>query len=250
MSASGVVSRLATSPGNTLMRRYRRDPTPALPANAGSREWLAGGLSELGVSAAPEALDRLNAYLDMLTHWSRAHGLTAPASPGELVVRHVLDSAAVLPFLPPGPKLDAGSGAGLPGLVLAILRPATEWLLLDSAARKVAFIRHVRGELDLSNVHVVRERLEQYNPEEPPGAIVARALAPLPKLVALAAHLLRRGSLLVAMLGRRPSEKQLLALPGVTCRSIRRIHVPGLEAKRHVAVLACSQGASAPGAES
>ena len=223
---------------------------PAFSTGAGSQERLAGGLSELGVSAEPDTLDRLNSYLDLLTRWSRVHGLTAPASPGELVVRHVLDSAAVLPYLPPGPKLDAGSGAGLPGLVLAILRPATQWVLLDSAARKVAFIRHASAELDLPNVHVVRERLESYDPDKPPGAVVARALAPLPKLVVLAAHLLRRGSVLLAMLGRHPSQRQLLALPGVTCRSCKRVHVPGLEAQRHVAVLACSEGASAPGAGS
>lgn len=221
---------------------------PALSADPGPFERLAAGLSELGVAAAPDALDRLNSYLDMLARWSRAHGLTAPASRSELVVRHLLDSAAILPFLPSGPKLDAGSGAGLPGLVLAILCPATEWVLLDSAASKVAFMRHVRAELDLPNVRVVRQRLEHYDPHEPPGAIVARALAPLPKLVALAQHLMRRGSLLIAMLGRQPSEKRLL--PGVTCRSCRRVHVPGLRAQRHVAVLSFPEGAGAPGAAS
>ena len=215
--------------------------------DAGPSQQLSAGLSELAVAAPPDALDRLNSYMDILARWRRVHGLTAPASRSELVVRHVLDSAAVLPFLPCGPKLDAGSGAGLPGLVLAILRPATQWVLLDSAARKVAFLRHVRAELDLPNVHVVRERLERYDPDKPPGAIVARALAPLPKLVALAAHLLRRGSVLIAMLGRRPPEKQLLALPGLACRSCKRLHVPGLEAQRHVAVLACPQGAGAAG---
>ena len=219
----------------------------AFSAGAGPCQRLSAGLSELGVAAAPDALDRLNSYMDILARWRRVHGLTAPASRSELVVRHVLDSAAVLPFLPRGPNLDAGSGAGLPGLVLAILRPATQWVLLDSAAGKVAFLRHVRTELDLRNVHVVRERLERYDPDKPPGAIAARALAPLPKLVALAAHLLRRGSLLVAMLGRRPSEQQLLGLPGVACRSCKRIHVPGLEAQRHVAVLARSEGAGAEG---
>ena len=222
----------------------------AFPAEADTSERLASGLAGLGLSAAAGDIDRLSAYLDMLMRWNRASRMTARATRDELVVRHVLDSAAVLPFLPPGPKLDAGSGAGLPGLVLALLRPESGWVLLDSAARKAAFLRHACSELDLPNVRIVRERLESYRPEEPPRAIVARAVAPLPKLVALAAHLLRRGSTLVAMLGRRPSNRQLLTLPDVHCRSCDPINVPGLDAQRHVAVFTCAQEAAEPGADS
>ena len=210
---------------------------------------LAAGLSDLGLPAGPGDLDRLNAYLDMLTRWNRRYRLTARATRNELVVRHVLDSAAVLPFLPSGPKLDAGSGAGLPGLVLALLQPGSAWVLLDSAARKVAFLRHACSELGLANVRVVRERLESYRPPEPPGAIVARAFAPLPRLVRLADHLVRRGSVLVAMLGRRPSSRQLRALPGVRCRSCDPVRVPGLNAQRHVAVFTCVEGAALGGAD-
>ena len=218
------------------------------PADAGPSERLAAGLSGLGLSPTAGDLDRLNAYLDMLNRWSRASRLTARAARDEQVVRHVLDSAAVLPFLPSGTKLDAGSGAGLPGLVLALLRPGSSWVLLDSAARKVAFLRHACSELHLPNVHVVRGRLERFRPDEPPRAVVARALAPLPKLLGLAAHLLRRGSLLVAMLGRRPSTQQLIALPDIHCRSCDPVHVPGLDAQRHVAVFASARGVSEPGA--
>ena len=219
----------------------------ALPAAAPS-DRLAAGLSDLGLAAGAGDLDRLNAYLDMLIRWNRRYRLTARTTRNELVVRHVLDSAAVLPFLPPGSKLDAGSGAGLPGLVLALLQPGSAWVLLDSAARKVAFLRHVCSELGLANVRVVRERLEDYRPAEPPGAVVARALAPLPKLVRLSDHLVRRGSKLVAMLGRRPSVRQLRMLPGVQCRSCDPLRVPGLEAQRHVAVFTCANGAQAQGA--
>lgn len=222
----------------------------ALAATQAPSDRLASGLSALGVPAPGDVLDRLDAHLDLLMRWARVHGLTAARSRGELVTRHVLDSAAVLPLLPTGPKLDAGSGAGLPGLVLAILQPSTPWVLLDSAARKVAFLRHACAELDLDNVHIVRERLERYDPGEPPGAVVARALAPLPRLVELSAGLLRRGSRLVAMLGRRPPEAQLKALPGVVCRSCRRVHVPGLDVQRHVAVFSGSPDAGGPGAAS
>ena len=217
----------------------------AFPAAAGPSERLAAGLSDLGLRAAAADLDRLNAYLDMLTRWNRRYRLTSRATRNELVVRHVLDSAAVLPFLPAGPKLDAGSGAGLPGLVLALLRPEGAWVLLDSAARKVAFLRHACSELGLANVRVVRERLESYRPAEPPGAVVARALAPLPELVRLAEHLVRRGSVLVAMLGRQPSGQQLRGLSIVRCRSCDPVRVPGLDAQRHVAVFTLAKGARA-----
>lgn len=222
----------------------------AADSAAGPDERLARGLAALGVPAPGDVLDRLDAYLELLMRWARVHGLTAARSRGELVTRHVLDSAAVLPLLPGGLKLDAGSGAGLPGLVLAILQPSTPWVLLDSAARKVAFLRHISAELDLDNVHIVRERLERHDPDPPPRAVVARALAPLPRLVELSAGLLRRGSRLVAMLGRRPSETQLKALPGAVCQSCRRVNVPGLDAQRHVAVFSRSPDAGAPGAAS
>lgn len=224
-------------------------PAGTAIAGATPSERLAAGLSDLGLPAGAGDLDRLNAYLDMLTRWNRRYGLTARATRNELVVRHVLDSAAVLSFLPSGPKLDAGSGAGLPGLVLALLRPGSAWVLLDSAARKVAFLRHACSELGLANVRVVRERLESYRPSEPPGVIVARALAPLPKLVRLADHLVRRGSVLVAMLGRRPSPGQLLVLPAVQCRSCDPVRVPGLDAQRHVAVFTRLKGAALRGAD-
>ena len=96
-------------------------------------------------------------------------------------------------------------------------------------------------------MRVVRERLESYRPAEPPGAVVARALAPLPKLVRLADHLVRRGSLLVAMLGRRPSGRLLRGLPTVECRSCDPVRVPGLDAQRHVAVFKCVEGAKVQG---
>lgn len=207
-----------------------------VPDEARSSETLAAGLAAMGISPGPDDLQRLNDYLHLLKRWRRAYGLTARATHEEIVVRHLLDSAAALPSLPSGSMLDAGSGAGLPGLVLALLNPQTEWVLLDSAAKKVAFLRHACAELDLANVRVVRGRLEHYQPGEPPRGIITRALAPLPRLVGLVEHLLRRGSTLLAMLGRRPSEEELDALAGVTCHSCERLRVPGLDAQRHLAV--------------
>jgi len=163
-----------------------------VPADSLGR--LGAGLADLGVRPSGDDLARLDAFVEMLMRWNAAHGLTARASRQELVTRHILDSAAALPFLPAGLMLDAGSGGGLPGVVLALLRPETSWVLLDSSARKTAFLGHASMELGLSNVQVVRSRLENYEPQDAPVAMIARALAPLPKLVALARRLLDRGA--------------------------------------------------------
>jgi len=211
-------------------------PAAAIHIPADSADPLAAGLAAIGERASADDLARLNAYAEMLMRWNHAHGLTAAASRDDLIARHLLDSAAALPFLPPGPLLDAGSGGGLPGLVLALLRPDMNWALLDSAARKVAFLRHASAELGLRNVRVVRARLEEYDPREAPAALIARALAPLPKLVALSRRLLRRGSLLVAMLGRRPGNDELAALSEVRCQALEPVRVPGLSARRHIAI--------------
>jgi len=211
-------------------------PAAAIHIPAESADQLAAGLAAIGERASAGDLARLNAYAEMLMRWNHAHGLTAAASRDDLIARHLLDSAAALPFLPPGPLLDAGSGGGLPGLVLALLRPDMNWALLDSAARKVAFLRHASAELGLRNVRVVRARLEEYDPREAPAALIARALAPLPKLVALSRRLLRRGSLLVAMLGRRPGNDELAALSEVRCQALEPVRVPGLSARRHIAI--------------
>ena len=153
------------------------------------------------------------------------------------------------PSCPPDRSWTPAAERGCRAWLLALLRPRSAWVLLDSAGRKVAFLRHACSELGLANVRVVRERLESYRPQEPPGAVVARALAPLPKLVRLADHLVRRGSVLVAMLGRRPSGQQLLALPNVQCRSCDPVRVPGLDAQRHVAVFTRAGGAAAQEAD-
>lgn len=211
-------------------------PGAAHRVSADSPAPLEAGLAGFGVTPSGADLARLGAFVELLMRWNAAHGLTAHTSRQELVTRHILDSAAALPFLPAGLMLDAGSGGGLPGVVLALLRPETSWVLLDSSARKTAFLDHARMELELGNVRVVRSRLEDYEPRDAPVAVIARALAPLPRLVTLARRLLDRGSWLLAMLGRRPPGEELAALDGVHCQSLERIRIPGLDAQRHIAV--------------
>lgn len=127
--------------------------------------------------------------------------LTGPADAEELIDRHLIDCGAVLPLLPPGPLVDVGSGAGLPGLVVAILEPARSMFLLEILERRCAFLEQAVLSLGLANVSVERARCEHWQPPVKLAGVLARAVAPLPKLLAMTAGLLADGTPLLAMKG-------------------------------------------------
>ena len=134
------------------------------------------GSERLGIPLPAEAVARLGAYLTLLERWNRAYNLTAVRDPEAMVVRHVLDSLSILPWLE-GPRvLDVGSGAGLPGIPLAIARPEQGFCLLDSNGKRTRFLTQVAAELRLGNVAVVRGRVEDYRPEILFDSVVSRAL--------------------------------------------------------------------------
>jgi 16S rRNA (guanine527-N7)-methyltransferase len=155
--------------------------------------------------------DRLIGFLALLARWNRAYNLTAVRDPLEMVSRHLLDSLAVLPWVTAGPVLDAGTGAGLPGLPLAVARPDIGFTLLDGNGKKARFVRQAVLELGLSNVEVVHSRLQAYRPGPKFVTITARALASLSDLIANCQHLAAARSRLLALKGRLP-ELELAAL--------------------------------------
>lgn len=169
----------------------------ASESTAGSR--LAAGLERLGCSLPPGAVDRLLTFTGELARWNRAYNLTAIADPEEMVDRHLLDSLAVRPWLSAERILDAGTGAGLPGVPLAIACPEKHFILVDSGGKKIRFLKHLCRALGLDNVEPVQGRVETLVMDPPPGDIVARALAPLPRLVDWTARWLDGGARLLAM---------------------------------------------------
>lgn len=192
---------------------------------------LRDGLAELG---AAEAGDLLCAYVSLLARWNRAFNLTAVREPDEMVSRHILDSAVIAPFTGNGPLLDVGSGAGLPGLVLAALRPGLSVTLLDSNGKKTRFCRQAAAELGLGNVEVVQSRVEDYRPPEGFATVVSRAFAALADFVEGAGHLAAPGGKLLAMKGAYPHD-ELSALPeGARVIAVHPLQVPGLDAQRHL----------------
>jgi 16S rRNA (guanine527-N7)-methyltransferase len=200
-------------------------------------EPLRAGLARLpdtGLEAGQVA--RLLAYLDLLERWNRTYNLTAVRDPAEMVTRHLLDSLSVLPWVT-GPRLlDAGTGAGLPGIPLAIARPALDVTLLDSSGKKVRFLGHARRELGLDNAHPVQARLEEYQPGSEFSTIVSRAFASLAAFTRAARHLAGSARLL-AMKGRYPAA-ELDDLPAwVRLYSVEKLEVPGLQEDRHLVIM-------------
>lgn len=213
-------------------------------SSASPAESLRTGLAQLPLADLDAGqVSRLLAYLDLLEQWNRAYNLTAVRQRADMVTRHLLDSLAVLPWIPGGRLLDAGSGAGLPGVPLAIARPDLDVTLLDSAGKKIRFLEHVRRELGLRNATPVQARLEDWAPAGPNSApfdaIISRAFASLAAFAAAARHLAGAARLL-AMKGRYPAA-ELAELPDwLRVESVERLAVPGLQEERHLVIMSVS----------
>ena len=195
------------------------------------------GAAELGQPLPPGAGERLAVLLESLERWGRRINLTAIRAVDEMIAGHVLDSLAVRPHLNGRRIVDIGTGAGFPGLPLAITEPQRDFVLLDGNGKKIAFVQHVIGELGLANASAVKARAEDYAPGKGFDTVVARALAKTERLVELGAHLLGEGGVLLALKGRHPAA-ELDSLPSDWEYSVTEIRVPGLDDHaRHLVVL-------------
>ncbi len=206
---------------------------------------LAAGVRALGQALEPADISRLATLLAELARWNRRINLTAVREPGRMVGQHVLDSLAVRPLLRGARVLDVGTGAGFPGLPLAIASPAMQFTLLDSNGKKISFVRHMIGELGLSNAEAVQARVERHAPAEAYDTVVARAFAPLPRMLELAGHLVADGGVLLALKGHYP-ETELAELGDDWTADVSRLTVPGLDDhERHAVRLSRRGGAAA-----
>ena len=201
------------------------------------RQALDRGLEALGIPARAGQCEDMLSYLDELRRWNRSYNLVAAGELPHLLHRHLLDSLVIKPFVQ-GPRLlDVGSGAGFPGLPLAIVEPDLAVTLLDSAGKKIRFLNHVVRSLGLKNVMTVAERVENFSPAAGFSTIVSRAFATVPEFLRSVSHLARPGMRLLAMKGRHPGT-ELDKLPDtVRLESVTRLVVPGLDAERHLVVM-------------
>jgi 16S rRNA (guanine527-N7)-methyltransferase len=191
----------------------------------------------LGVRLGEADAARLLTLLEELRHWNRRTNLTAITDPEQMITHHLLDSLAISPDLTGTRVADVGTGAGFPGLPLAVANPDRHFTLIDSNAKKLRFVSHAAGLLALSNVTTLHARAESLRPEAPFETVTARALAPLPKLLEAVAPLCGPHTRVLAMKGRWP-EDELAQLPAAwRLASSRILTIHGLDAARCLLVL-------------
>ncbi len=188
----------------------------------------------MGLALPAAAIDQLASYLDLLVKWNRVYNLTAIRDEAKLVSHHLLDCLAVVSHLPDGKIVDVGSGAGLPGIPIAISSPGREVTLLDSNHKKAAFLKQAIAELGLGTARVVTERVEAYRPAEPFKTVISRAFSDLADFIKLAGHLCASDGVMIAMKGLHPDE-EIAQLPSTwKVEKVVRLEIPQLEASRHL----------------
>lgn len=203
------------------------------------RKELAAGIQRLGVSLSEAQQEQLLAYLALLIKWNKAYNLTAVRDPDEMVSRHLLDSLSILPHVQPlgNQWLDVGSGGGMPGVPLAIAFPERQFTLLDSNGKKTRFLTQVKLELKLTNLSVVNERVEAFQPAQPFDGIVSRAFSALADFTNWTRHLGDTHTHWLAMKGVHP-EDELQVLPDdFQLLNTQVLDVPGCQGQRHLLIL-------------
>lgn len=196
-------------------------------------EWQSA-LAALGLSLMPRQLEQLAQYLQLLQRWNQVYNLTAVRDPAQMLPVHLWDSLSVVPYIQHERCLDVGSGAGLPGIPLAIVQPEHHFTLVDTNGKKTRFIQQAALELGLKNVTVVQTRVEQWQAQQTFPAIVSRAFASLADFVTFTAPHLHADGVLYAMKGRLPSDELAVLPEGWQLIRTHRLHVPSLDAERHL----------------
>ncbi len=194
-------------------------------------------LETLDQEIGGEVINRLAVYLEELARWNRAYNLTAVRDIDDMISRHLADSLSIRPFLHGRRMIDIGSGAGLPGLPLALVEPTRTFTLLDSNSKKTRFLTHVTGLLSMQNTDVVRSRVEDYAPAAGFDTVTCRAFATLTDICELAGHLLAVDGRILAMKGRYPHKEIDALAAGWKLLDVHELRVPGAQKERHLVVL-------------
>jgi 16S rRNA (guanine527-N7)-methyltransferase len=196
---------------------------------------LAKGLAKLNLPTSDAQLAKLLSFITLLQKWNQHFNLTAVRDPLSMVTRHILDSLSVSQYLNGNSILDVGTGAGLPGIPLSIFSLEKQFFLLDSNQKKQVFVSQAVKSLSLVNVNCVHSQVETYQPVQKFSTILARAFAPMAKMIPLAAHLLAEDGLFLLMLGKIQQEEDLPL--GFQIQRIVSLKVPGENAQRHLAII-------------
>ena len=200
---------------------------------------LEQGIKDAKLDISAQTQPRLLDYLALMQKWNKVHNLTAVRDADEMVILHLLDSLVVLPFIDAKHLLDVGSGAGLPGIPLAICLPDLQVTVIDSNSKKVSFMRQAKAELGIINLEVLGGRVEEIASTRKFEIIISRAFSDLSLFISLTHHLLDAQGKWLAMKGVYPEVElaELAAKTGVTASKVEVLNVPGLDAQRHLAFL-------------
>ena len=200
---------------------------------------LEQGIQDAKLAISAETQHKLLGYLALMQKWNKVHNLTAVRDADEMVTLHLLDSLVVLPYVDAKNLLDVGSGAGLPGIPLALCLQDLQVTVIDSNSKKVSFMRQVKAELGITNLEVIGGRVEDIAPTRQFEIIISRAFSDLSLFISLTHHLLATDGKWLAMKGVYPEAElaDLLAKTGVVASKVEVLNVPGLDAQRHLAFL-------------
>ena len=198
---------------------------------------LEAGMQRMGVQYSSEQRDQLLAYLQLLITWNKAYNLTAIRDPGQMVKLHLLDSLTLLPHLVGERLIDVGTGAGLPGIPLAIMCPDRDFTLLDSNGKKTRFLFQARCDLGLTNVQEINSRVELHKPEVGYDAVLSRAFTSVADMVVKCCHLLSSDGVFLAMKGKFPQSELSEVGKDYKVEASHPLQVPGIDGERHLIVI-------------
>lgn len=208
-----------------------------MPDTLSPAERLKQGSEALGLYLQSEQNDQLLSYLALLQRWNKSFNLTAVREESAIVVRHLLDSLSVLPHLQGDRLIDVGTGAGLPGIPLAIVSPERSFTLLDTNGKKTRFMVQAVSELGLENCEVIKTRVEEWTPGAPFDAVLSRAFASLADMIDTCRHLLAENGVFLAMKGATPTEEMAGIEDRAQVLSVTNLEVPGLNEARCLVAL-------------
>jgi len=192
---------------------------------------LEGGMDNLGFEIMPENINKLLIYKDLLLKWNKSINLTSIKNK-EIVTHHFLDCLAVIPFIKSSSLLDVGTGAGLPGIVIAIIKPDIKISLIDKVGKKIAFIKRVLAELDIKNVQTHHSRVELMTSEEKYDGIISRAFSNMGDFVQITKHLLKKQGVWYGMKSKKILNDEMKGIDNSW--TLESLDVPFLKAERYL----------------
>ena len=192
---------------------------------------LKQGIASMQLTLPEHTPEKLIDYIGLLNHWNKAFNLTAIRDPKEMISKHLLDSLSVLPYIGDGDVIDVGSGAGLPGIPLALSKPEQAFVLIDTNGKKTRFLNQAKMVLGLSNVEVIHQRVEEYQTDKTVSVVIARAYASTDNIINTTQHLYNKATRLLVMQGKLDEQ---IGVEGYRVNTINKLSVPALEADRHL----------------